>query len=193
MAACGSKDASKDKKSDKDKAATEQVAEEAVEDEEDGDTADAVADAEQAITDLVNAVYDDINDITFGPAMDDGDAPSVDFIDKYCSKDFRKLVAKICEIDRGLPTGEGFGYGDEWGAEMWSYFAPPFSVENINVDVDGDEGFVRYDLYSDGVGVEMAFNVVRENGEWRFSDCQRQGPETGSWVQRMTEYIEEHQ
>lgn len=189
MVACGSKDASKDKASDKDKAATEQVTEGAVEDEQAVDTAEA----EQAITDLVNAVYDDINDLTFAPVMDDEETPEVDFIAKYCSKDFRKLVAKICEIDRGLDSGEGFGYGDEWGAEMWSYFAPPFSVDNIEVDVDGNEGSVSYDLSSNGEEVEMVFRVVREDGEWRFSDCLRQGPDNGSWVERMKEYIEEHQ
>lgn len=166
MAGCGSKDGSKEK------ADVEQVAE-----EDDSD-------AKKAIVGLVNAVYDDINAVSASSSK-----PNIDLIGKYCSKEFRELVSKICEIDRNKPADEGFGMNND----LWSFYEPPFEVENNEVDVDSNEGSVCYQLRKGGEKVDMIYSVVCEDGEWRFSDCERIGMMAGSWVDRMTDYIEENQ
>jgi hypothetical protein len=195
MMACGSKDDSK-KKAD-----AEQVAEEAVDVsgevvvDEPADVDEPVdepsGDAKQAIVKMVNALYDDIKAVN--ASRNDGkEAPDIDFINKYCSKEFRALVAKIREIDRNKPADEGFGMGDNWGSGMWEFFDPPYELVDLDVEVDGNEGTVCYYLKKGGEKAEMDYSVVFEDGKWCFSDCDRIGMLAGSWIDRMTEYIEEN-
>ena len=187
MVACGSKDASKDKANDK--AATEQVAEETESDEFEGD-ATAVK-TEEGVVALVNAIYDDIN-IIYGPRDEDDCEPNIDIVGQYCSKEFRELTDKIREIDVNKAEGEGFDLNGDWAA-LWAFFDLPFEVQDIDVSIDGDEGSVSLFLKKGGEKVEMDYSVVYEDGQWRFSDCDRIGMLTGSWIDRMNEYIEANQ
>ncbi len=178
MAACGSQDGSK-KKTD-----TEQVAEGTNEVEaDDGD--EAGSDVKKAIVKLVKAVNNDINALS-------GEKPNVDLIDKYCSKNLRQLVAKISDIDRNKPAGEGYATDGKWANVLWAFYEPPFEIEKIDVYVDGDEGTVSYLQRKGGEKVEMDYRVVLEDGEWRFDDCERMGMMARSWVEDMNEYIEEN-
>jgi hypothetical protein len=45
----------------------------------------------------------------------------------------------------------------------------------------------------DGEGADMSYTVVYEDGQWRISDCYSIGMMTGSWIDRMNEYIEANQ
>lgn len=181
MVACGSKDASKEKSSE----AAEQVAEEAEPDAE-----GTALKTEEGVVALINAIYEDVNTIC-APRDEDDCEPNIDLVGQYCSKEFRELVDKVREID--VNKGEDAFVADgDWTA-LWAFFEPPFEVQDIDVSLDGDEGTVNYFLKKGDEKAEMDFSVVYEDGQWRISDCDRFGLMTGSWIDRMNEYIEANQ
>ena len=181
MVACGSKDASKEKSSE----AAEQVAEEA-----EPDTEGAALKTEEGVVALINAIYEDVNTIC-APRDEDDCEPNIDLVGQYCSKEFRELVDKVREID--VNKGEDAFIAQNNWIVLWAFFEPPFEVQDIDVSLDGDEGTVNYFLKKGDEKAEMDFSVVYEDGQWRFSDCDRIGMLAGSWVDRMNEYIEANQ
>ena len=163
--ACGSKGSSKDN------VEVQQV------------TDEAGSDVKKAITDLVNAVYNDIN----ASGNVDMKKLDIDLINKYGSKEFKELAGKISEIDLKKTADDSFSLS------TWTFYDAPVEVEKIEVNVDGNQGDVSFILKKGGEKVDMIFDVVLEDGKWLFSDCERTGMMAGSFVERMASYIEDKQ
>ena len=187
MVACGPKGDSKE--NDKKTNATEEVTEEA--DSEESYIEKATLKTEEGVVALIYAIYEDINTI-YGPRDEDECEPNVGLVGQYLSKEFRELTDKIREIDANKAEGEGFDMSGDWSG-LWHIWDPPFEVQNIDVIIDGDYGSVNYSLVKDGEGADMSYTVVYEDGQWRISDCYSIGMMTGSWIDRMNEYIEANQ
>ena len=197
MVACGPKGDSKE--NDKKTNATEEVTEEAEPEEAEPEEAEpeesyiekATLKTEEGVVALIYAIYEDINTI-YGPRDEDECEPNVGLVGQYLSKEFRELTDKIREIDANKPEGEGFDMNSDWSG-LWYFWDPPFEVQNIDVSIDGDYGYVNYSLVKGGEAVDMSYTVVYEDGQWRISDCYGIGMMTGSWIDRMNEYIEANQ
>ena len=197
MVACSPKGDSKE--NDKKTNATEEVTEEADSEEADSEEAEseesyiekATLKTEEGVVALIYAIYEDINTI-YGPSDEDECEPNVGLVGQYLSKEFRELTDKIREIDANKAEGEGFDMNGDWSG-LWYFWDPPFEVQNIEASIEGDYGYVNYSLVQGGEGVDMSYTVVYEDGQWRISDCYCIGMMTGSWIDRMNEYIEANQ
>ncbi len=194
MAACGSKDGSKQKEG------TEQVAEGSEADSEavaGGSEADseAVAGGSEAdpkaeeIVAMIKGIYDDV-DMAYSTSGEDDDEDQFDLITKFGSKRLLDLVEKVRKIDAGKDEADHFIADWNWLICCWDVGVS--RPEDIEATVDGNKARVKYWLYYSSQYALYDMALVYEDGKWRIDDILQIANDVGSKVEQMNKYIKDN-
>lgn len=178
MMACGSKSASNNDSAEQAESADE------VGSGENGDPK-----TEQAVIDLLEEAYFDVNTI-IGPRDEEECEPSLD-LSIYCSKEFNRLRDKILAIEAKKADGS-FALYEDWN-RMWSFWETgPVTPKDFQVDIDGDTANVTFNLTHGDESATQEVMLIYEDGQWHLNDWLQRGIDADSHLERMREYIEEN-
>lgn len=113
-----------------------------------------------------------------------------EFIDKYCSKDWGKLVSKIAEIDSLSHRNEqGFWEADYWiMGQDWHNL----SISDVKVQSCADnQAIVTFQLHNFDTAKPVTLKMVNEDGQWRIDNFMDK--ETGmDWMMAMLKYVKDY-
>ena len=180
MAACSSKDSSKEKES------AEQV--EAANSEEDDGEKDAPKTKDGVIA-MLKAAYEDVN-IIYNPPEDDCE-PNIDLFGMYGSKAFNELIGQVREIEAAKNSEDDLFFTD-WSA-LWHFWDEgTVTPTDFDVDVDGDTAEATFELVHGKDSATQVVSLVYEDGQWRVDDWLQRGMDGLSKVEEMKEYIKEN-
>lgn len=181
MMSCGNKG----NKANDEKANTEEVADNDGEEEDDAD-----ATPEEAMAKLLENAYDDLS-VIYGPRDEDDCEPNLDMFSMYCTEGFGQLITdiRVADYNQELET-DRFFQGSELA--MWSPWEDgPLSVDDINVEMNGDEyANVTYILHHGDEWISMGVEFELENGEWRIKDFTKTGDVEASMEALMLSYLQ---
>ena len=110
-----------------------------------------------------------------------------EFIDNYCSSEWRRLMRQIDEIDS---VNDGQGY---WEADFWIMGQDwhQLSISDVKVQAcTGSEAVVELKLHNFDAAKPVTLKMVKEDGAWRIDDFIDNEVDL-DWKQSMQQYVTE--
>jgi len=110
-----------------------------------------------------------------------------EFIDNYCSSEWRRLMRQIDEIDS---VNDGQGY---WEADFWIMGQDwhQLSISDVKVQACTDsEAVVEFKLHNFDAAKPVTLKMVKEDGAWRIDDFIDNEVDL-DWKQSMQQYVTE--